>query len=176
MSDKKLHKMTVILTIGMLIAYLLDSRVLEGIVGMITFGMIAFLYKDVWKQLSIWRILGVIFFFFGIVSIVAFIFYYIANPIIKLISIGWLNTIVTYAVIIATLILALIILYKGLLKITGGKFSIETENEAENIVYPINEEVKQLIDDGKEIQAIKLTRKLYGYSLLEAKKYVNSLH
>lgn len=159
MSHKKLHKLTVILTMGMLIAYLLDSRILEGIVGVTTIGMIGFLYRDVWKQFSIWRILAGILFFVGIVSIVACIFLFIANPIVNLISIGWLNRIVTYTVIMVVLILAVMIIQKGLLKITNGKLlHTDIEMETEDIEYPINEEIKQLVDDEKVVQAVRIAR------------------
>lgn len=176
MSDKKLHKLTVILTMGMLIAYLLDSEILEGIVVVATIGMIGFLYRDVLRQLSIWRILAIILFLVGIVSIAACFFMFIASPIVDLISIGWLNSIVTYAVIIIGLILTLIMIQKGLLKITNGKFpNTDIEMETEDIEYPINEEIKQLVDDEKVVQAVRLARESYGYSLLEAKRYVDSL-
>lgn len=177
MSDKKLHKLTVILTMGMLMAYLIDSEILEGIVVVATIGMIGFLYRDVWIELSIWRILALMLFFVGIVSIVACFFLFIASPIVDLISIGWLNSIVTYTIIIVGLILALIIFQKGLLKITNGKFpNTDLEMETEEIEYPINEEIKQLVDEEKVVQAVKLARQLYGYSLLEAKRYVDDLH
>ncbi len=69
------------------------------------------------------------------------------------------------------------IIQKGLLKITNGKLpNTDIEMETEGIEYPIDEEIKQLVDEEKIVQAVKLTRELYGYSLLEAKRYVDSLH
>lgn len=177
MSDKKLHKLTVIITIGMLMAYLLDSAILEGIVGVATIGMIGFLYRNALRQLSIWRILTAILFLVGIVTIAACFFMFIASPIVDLISIGWLKTIVTYAVVMIGLFLTLIIIQKGLFKITDGKIpNTDIEMETEDREYPINEEIKQLVEDEKVVQAVKLTRELYGYSLLEAKRYVDRLH
>ena len=177
MSDKKLHKLTVIITIGMLMAYLLDSAILEGIVGVATIGMIGFLYRNALRQLSIWRILTAILFLVGIVTIAACFFMFIASPIVDLISIGWLETIVTYAVVMIGLFLTLIIIQKGLFKITDGKIpNTDIEMETEDREYPINEEIKQLVEDEKVVQAVKLTRELYGYSLLEAKRYVDRLH
>ncbi|MBJ8029319.1 hypothetical protein [Bacillus cereus group sp. N21] len=39
----------------------------------------------------------------------------------------------------------------------------------------INNELRQLVKDGKTITAVKKARKAFGYSLLEAKEYVDSL-
>ncbi|AIK40417.1 MULTISPECIES: hypothetical protein [Bacillus] len=39
----------------------------------------------------------------------------------------------------------------------------------------INNELRQLVKDGKTITAVKKAREAFGYSLLEAKKYVDSL-
>ncbi|EEL50046.1 hypothetical protein [Bacillus cereus] len=39
----------------------------------------------------------------------------------------------------------------------------------------INHELKQLVKDGKTITAIKKVREKFGYSLLEAKEYVDAL-
>ena len=41
--------------------------------------------------------------------------------------------------------------------------------------HPINDELRDLKKEGKEIQAIKEVRKVLGLSLLEAKQYVDSL-
>jgi len=40
---------------------------------------------------------------------------------------------------------------------------------------PVNEGLRQLLQDGKDIEAIKMAREHLGLSLLEAKKYVDSL-
>lgn len=39
----------------------------------------------------------------------------------------------------------------------------------------INHELRQLVRDGKTITAIKKAREAFGYSLLEAKEYVDAL-
>ncbi|MEY8350859.1 MULTISPECIES: hypothetical protein [Bacillus cereus group] len=39
----------------------------------------------------------------------------------------------------------------------------------------INHELRQLVKDGKTITAIKKVREEFGYSLLEAKEYVDAL-
>lgn len=41
--------------------------------------------------------------------------------------------------------------------------------------YPINNELRQLIQEGKEIKAIKKVRETLGLSLLEAKQYIDAL-
>ncbi|WP_088012834.1 ribosomal protein L7/L12 [Gottfriedia acidiceleris] len=41
--------------------------------------------------------------------------------------------------------------------------------------HPINNELRKLLKEGKEIQAIKEVRAILGLSLLEAKQYVDAL-
>lgn len=41
---------------------------------------------------------------------------------------------------------------------------------------PVNEGLRQLLQDGKDVEAIKMAREHLGLSLLEAKKYVDSLN
>lgn len=41
--------------------------------------------------------------------------------------------------------------------------------------HPINNELRKLLKEGKEIQAIKEVRTILGLSLLEAKQYVDAL-
>ena len=41
--------------------------------------------------------------------------------------------------------------------------------------HPINDVLRDLKKEGKEIQTIKEARKVLGFSLLEAKQYVDSL-
>lgn len=40
---------------------------------------------------------------------------------------------------------------------------------------PVNDELRRLINEGKEIQAIKRAREALGLSLIEGKQYVDSL-
>lgn len=40
---------------------------------------------------------------------------------------------------------------------------------------PINEQLRQLVNEGKTVEAVKKTREHFGYSLLEAKQYVDEL-
>ncbi|CAH2463760.1 MULTISPECIES: hypothetical protein [Bacillus] len=39
----------------------------------------------------------------------------------------------------------------------------------------INKELRQLVEDGKTITAVKRVREAFGFSLLEAKQYVDKL-
>ncbi|XRG79024.1 ribosomal protein L7/L12 [Rossellomorea sp. GAMAL-10_SWC] len=41
--------------------------------------------------------------------------------------------------------------------------------------HPINDELRKLLKEGKEIQAIKEVRNVLGLSLIEAKQYVDAL-
>lgn len=40
---------------------------------------------------------------------------------------------------------------------------------------PINERLRLLVNEGKMVEAVKETREYFGYSLLEAKQYVDGL-
>ncbi|CAM2838629.1 hypothetical protein [Salinicoccus roseus] len=40
---------------------------------------------------------------------------------------------------------------------------------------PVNDELRRLINDGKEIQAVKRAREALGLSLIEGKQYVDRL-
>lgn len=40
---------------------------------------------------------------------------------------------------------------------------------------PINEKLRRLVNEGKMVEAVKVTREHFGYSLLEAKQYVDEL-
>lgn len=40
---------------------------------------------------------------------------------------------------------------------------------------PINDRLRQLVKEGKVVEAVKETREHFGYSLLEAKQYVDEL-
>lgn len=39
----------------------------------------------------------------------------------------------------------------------------------------INEELRRLIDEGQEVRAVKAARVAFGYSLIEAKQYIDGL-
>jgi ribosomal protein L7/L12 len=40
----------------------------------------------------------------------------------------------------------------------------------------VKDELKQLVKDGENVKAVKKAREHFGFSLLEAKQYVDSLH
>ncbi|MEK5185425.1 hypothetical protein [Solibacillus sp. FSL W7-1324] len=41
--------------------------------------------------------------------------------------------------------------------------------------HPINNELKQLLKEGADVKAVKRARELLGFSLLEAKQYIDKL-
>ncbi|MGG3941493.1 hypothetical protein ABEV54_08635 [Peribacillus psychrosaccharolyticus] len=41
--------------------------------------------------------------------------------------------------------------------------------------HPINDELRKLLKEGKDVQAVKKAREVLGLSLLEAKQYVDAL-
>lgn len=40
---------------------------------------------------------------------------------------------------------------------------------------PVNEDLRKLLKEGKDVEAVKEARKAFGFSLLEAKQYVDAL-
>lgn len=41
--------------------------------------------------------------------------------------------------------------------------------------HPVNDELRKLVKEGKEVEAVKEARKALGLSLIEAKQYVDAL-
>ena len=166
----------VLLMLGMFMSYLTSSDLLSFIIVIIALGFVGFAYRKIWKQLSVWQILGIILLFVAVVALFSSFFYFVARPLVNLITIGWLNYLAAIGIVIIVLIPAVTILLKGIEKITNGKFpDLNIDSETSVIDYPKNEAVQQLVNDGKVIEAVKLSRELYGYSLIEAKRYVDSL-
>lgn len=48
-------------------------------------------------------------------------------------------------------------------------------NQVEVSEHPINDELRKLLKEGKDVQAVKKAREVLGLSLLEAKQYVDAL-
>ena len=48
-------------------------------------------------------------------------------------------------------------------------------NQVEVSEHPINDELRKLLKEGKDVQAVKKAREVLGLSLLEAKLYVDAL-
>lgn len=166
----------ILLFICMIISIIFNVDLLNLMLFIGIIGWVGFSLRESWKQLKFQQILGVVIYLAILVSLTVCFFYFIGNPIVNLISIGWLKTVVTFIIIICAIIPLSIIFQKGALKITNGKFPVmDTELGMADIEYPFNEEVQQLVRDEKVIKAVKLSRELYGYSLLKAKRYVNSL-
>ncbi|HGH7182912.1 hypothetical protein DXB51_13990 [Bacillus cereus] len=49
------------------------------------------------------------------------------------------------------------------------------EREPEINKAEINKELRQLMEEGKKVKAVKRVREAFGFSLLEAKQYVDKL-
>ena len=54
---------------------------------------------------------------------------------------------------------------------------LQKSTQGQEITEPeINEELRQLLQQGKMVEAVKRTRQEFGWSLLEAKQYVDELN
>ncbi|HLR41265.1 MAG TPA: hypothetical protein VK091_06270 [Virgibacillus sp.] len=61
-------------------------------------------------------------------------------------------------------------------RIKGMKISLDHMRKAMDLPEdPINDELRELIREGKEVKAVKKTREALGLSLVEGKKYVDAL-
>lgn len=87
---------------------------------------------------------------------------------------------ITYIGIIVLLVVYLFIVVNKLNILKARVKSMEiTLNQVANHVdmpeHPVNEELRLLVKEGKEVKAVKKAREVFGFSLIEGKKYVDSL-
>lgn len=87
---------------------------------------------------------------------------------------------ITYIGIIVLVVVYLFIVVNKLNILKARVKSMEiTLNQVANHVdmpeHPVNEELRQLVKEGKEVKAVKKAREVFGFSLIEGKKYVDSL-
>lgn len=179
------YKLIVIVIIGLFL--LQTSEMFQIVIPVVIVGYIVYANRKVWKQLSVWQLLGMILFFGALITVVAGLLYYVASPLVNLITINWISYIAKIILVIVVLIPTSIIFHKGMLKISGGKFpdlNIEEVDDLElkQIITeldqsknPINSRLRQLVKNGEEVKAVKEAREYFSYSLLKAKKYVDRL-
>lgn len=61
-------------------------------------------------------------------------------------------------------------------RVKGLQFRLEQVAKAVNVPeHPVNDTLRELIKEGKDIEAVKAAREALGLSLLEAKEYVDVL-
>ena len=61
-------------------------------------------------------------------------------------------------------------------QIKSLKFTLDqVANQVEVPEHPINDKLRKMLKEGKEVKAIKEARQVFGLSLLEAKQYVDKL-
>lgn len=172
--QKQSQLLTLLLILMLLNTYIIKVEIIDALLVIIVIGSIVYFNRQTLKELSIWQNIGILLLFIGIITLLVGFFYFVASPVVQMISIGWIRYIVQIVMVIGTLIPTIVLLYKGMSKITNGKFpntNIEVDQEPKE--YPVNEEIKQLIQNGETIKAVKVARELYDYSLVEAKRYVD---
>lgn len=177
MSHQRSSKLIALLVVLMLLnTFVLKIEIIDMILVIIGLGLVISLNKETLKKLSIWQNLGIFALFIVTVALLVCFFYFVASPIVHMISIGWIRYIVQIILVIASLIPTIALLFKGVSKITNGKFpvvDIEVANDDKE--YVPNDRIEQLVHNGEVVKAVKLSRELYGYSLVEAKRYVDRL-
>ena len=62
-------------------------------------------------------------------------------------------------------------------QIKGFKYTLEQISKQVDVPEnPVNKELRQLLKEDKEVQAVKKARETLGLSLLEAKQYIDALN
>lgn len=72
-------------------------------------------------------------------------------------------------------LVSLVVKLDGRLK--GMKYTLDQISKKTGVSpgEPIDDELRQLIDDGQDVKAVKKARETMGLSLLEGKQYVDAL-
>lgn len=163
-----------LLVLVLLNTYVFKNEVINSLIGIIALGIIIYSNRKALKTLSFLEIIGVLAFIAAVIALLTVFFYFIANPLIQLITVRWLNFVVKVVLVIGVFIPALGLLYKGMRMITNDKFPVMDmqSNKEDDQNYPNDDEIKQLINQGKTVEATKRARERYGYSLLKAHDYI----
>jgi len=169
--------LTGILVLLLLNTYVFESEPLNVLIGIAVLGIFIYSNRKVLKTLSLLEIIGMVVFIAAVIGLLVGFFFFIASPLIDRITVGWLNLLVAIFIVIVILIPTLGILYKGMRVITKNKFPVmKTEiDEEDRKNYPKDEQIQQLANEDKIVEAVKLAREKYGYSLLKAHDYVQHL-
>lgn len=156
--------------------YVFELVFIDLIIFLVAFIALIYINKDKIQELNTWQIIAVLLLFVVTISLLVAFFYFIASPIANRITINWLRFIVQIGFTLIAIIPGFILLFQGVSKITKGKFpDRSSEKIEESKDFPQNEEIKQLVKEDQAIKAIKKAREIYGYSLIEAKKYIDYL-
>ncbi len=61
-------------------------------------------------------------------------------------------------------------------RVKSLKYTLDQMSKAMNVTeMPINQELRQLLDEGNDVKAVKRVRETLGFSLVEAKQYIDAL-
>lgn len=169
--------LTGILVLILLNTYVFEIEILNVFIAIAVIAILIYSNRKVLKTLSVIEIISVLVFVATVIALLVGFFYFVGRPLIDFVTISWLNFIIKILLIIVVFLPALGLIYKGMRVITKNKFPVmETDlnkNKIENNSKTRHDEdIKQLINQGKTAGAIKLVRKRYGYSLLEARDYI----
>src|SRR5690625_1602266 len=124
------------------------------------------------KKFSLLELAGIAGLFIVVIGALACFFVFVASPLVNLITVRLLRFITVVLIIVGGLTIGLAIIQQGSKKIMNGRYP--SRGMGEQMEVAENIEIQQLIDEGKVVQAVKVARKTYGYSLLEAKEYIDS--
>lgn len=167
---------TAILILLLLNVFVVKNDFMSIVVMAILAGAGIYWNRKELKRLSWGERIGIAGMFIVVIFALACFFLFIASPLMNLITIGWLRFMMILIIIIAGVSFGIIIIQQGIEKITKGKYSFDerVEKSTPNDM-PVNVDIQQLVDEGKTVEAVKVARETYGYSLLEAKQYIDTL-
>ena len=84
------------------------------------------------------------------------------------------NIIDLLILIICLYLLVIIFRLEG--RVKSMKYTLDRMTQQDTMANEaVNSELRGLLNEGKEVKAVKRTRELLGFSLLEAKQYIDKL-
>ena len=81
---------------------------------------------------------------------------------------------IVVSIIIIVYLLYNVIVLEGRIKYLQNNLN-QVSGHPEKSNHPVNDDLRLLIKEGKDIKAIKKAREVFGFSLLEGKEYIEKL-
>ncbi|RKL67223.1 hypothetical protein CR203_11990 [Salipaludibacillus neizhouensis] len=84
------------------------------------------------------------------------------------------STLITITFFMVIYLIIMVLTLEG--RIRGLKYSLDQlKNQTVMSENPVDEELRELIEEGKDVKAVKKARETLGLSLLEGKRYIDKL-
>lgn len=177
MSKDLIYKWILIVgAIGLVNLFILKIAYLDMFIIALLIGLTIYLNRDLWRGFSVGKIMSMLGVFILSVLLLASFFYFVARPVVDLIANDSLKYVAIFVIVVGVFIPYMHMLSKVIFKLSKGKL-LGTDIKVNPKVFDQSpsEEILDLIDAGKVVPAVKAARVSYGYSLVEAKQYIDHL-